>query len=174
MILLRNEGILWMDHVKTRNQMSQTEIRLWSWWESRLLVFMNAIRPTTSFGQRSVRKSGFPPAQIHQMLRQKSISSFVKEIQKKCWSVGELGVSWETSLGCLTVSQPVQWDTTVTQGVVWTPFRKVHVCLVYFLRGQKYKFINICWSSWFYFKLRCRTSCVTLGNFSRWYQIQII
>ena len=30
MILLRNEGILWMDHVKTRDQMSeQPEIELW-------------------------------------------------------------------------------------------------------------------------------------------------
>ena len=30
MILLRNEGILWMDHVKTRDQMP--EIGLWSLW----------------------------------------------------------------------------------------------------------------------------------------------
>ena len=51
-------------------------------------------------------------------LRRKSIKCSGRNpsvhLSKKCWSVGKLGVSWETSLGCLTVSQLVQSDTGST------------------------------------------------------------
>ena len=115
LILLRNEGIPWMDHVKPSDQMSkQPEI---GFGEN----FMNAICRTSS-GLQSVRKSGLPPAQIHQMLRQKSIGSFVKEVLKCGRSGSVLGdqpwVSHGVRAGktppasrCLMVSHLVKRDT---------------------------------------------------------------
>ena len=93
----RNEGMFKTDHVKTGNQMSeQPEIRRCL---GENFGGNECHRSTaTSCGQRSVRKSGLPLAQIHQRPRHKSISSFVKEIQKNGWIVGKLWVSWGTQV----------------------------------------------------------------------------
>ena len=82
-------------------------------------------------------------------------------ICQKCWSVGELGVSWETSLGCLTVSQLVQWDTG--GGVLDTVQKSADLYLLW----EKYTFS---WSGEDIFSL----GCISIWHFHSWHNILII
>ena len=80
--------------------------------------------------------SGNPDFLRHKSIKRSGRNPSV-HLSKKCWSVGELGVSWETSLGCLTVSQLVQWDTgggvldTVQKSAHLYLLRKIHILMVW-------------------------------------------